>query len=174
MRIKYRRRLSCAWNCIWFLEYGSIVSVFQQVELYYILEVPSFWSKGRTRTETIELLHNKTTLLTTFIYIYIYIRFVGSDLGPNCLQRLLAEDTCRQKVNLFQAPKLQYAWFCILYCSLNCIDTIYRNQVNIKRFKTICFSVNYLAFSKETSLGWMLSKVVAGCLTLLNYDNVRN
>ena len=28
-------------------------------------------------------------------------QFVGPDLGPNCLQRLSADNTCRQRVNGF-------------------------------------------------------------------------
>ena len=36
--------------------------------------------------------------------------FVGPDLGPNCLQRLSADDTRRQRVNSFYAIFSQY-WY---------------------------------------------------------------
>ena len=31
--------------------------------------------------------------------------FVGPDLGPTCLQRLLADDACRQRVNGVLSPE---------------------------------------------------------------------
>ena len=38
-------------------------------------------------------------------------RFVGPDLGPNCLQRLSADDTSRQRVNK-QNPRLAFSYSC--------------------------------------------------------------
>ena len=48
--------------------------------------------------------------------------FVGPDLGPNCLQRLSADDTNRQKVkltHLFHVFHLYLHDFC--HCSYICV-----------------------------------------------------
>ena len=42
--------------------------------------------------------------------------FVGPDLGPTCLQRLLADDACRQRVNGVLSPESCYVLILTTVC----------------------------------------------------------
>ena len=61
-------------------------------------------------------------------------RIVGPDLGPNCLPRLSADDTGRQRVKMvFESlTGLLVLWIWVVYIKLPCISDIPVNNKDIQ------------------------------------------
>ena len=59
-------------------------------------------------------------------------RFVGPDLGPNCLQRLSAEDTSKQRLNTFLS---------VIVVVILRINTFEQNIIHVILNKSSCMEL---------------------------------
>ena len=82
--------------CVWFTTPGLILEIMRVMHIYvHVLEYCTFYLSKLKLTFS----KHYTVIVPNSVDSDQVRRFIGHDLGLNCLQRLSAEDTSKHRVN---------------------------------------------------------------------------